>query len=248
MKTNGIQLRNLVADNRFESGRLNAEQLGKDDYKELTGLYRNALDAMTDWAKADYIHQSTKQDEDKAFATTKAILSLYDTDENRIIIDSASMRTLRDLAVQPKREYSKAYKDAKKAEKQAKTIVDGNYSKLVELGCTMPTDGQDLEEWKAQALAEGKYKFDGINMLDLYLGSLTNLAIATAKVESVKKAGKWTWRRPAPVGESVFADLVENYIGDCLEDDYNIKTSKNIRDEKAEARKLAKEEKAKANA
>lgn len=244
MKTNGIKLRNLVIDNRFENGRITADQVGKEDYKELTGLYRNALDAMTNWAKADYVHKSEKQDEDKAFAATKAILALYATDDSRIVIDAASMRTLRDLAVKPQREYSKAYKDAKKAEKQAKAIVESNYAKLVELGCTMPTDGQDLEEWKAKALIEGKYKFEGIDMLTLYIGSLANLATATAKVEAVKKAGKWSWRRPAPVSESVFADLVENYIGDCLEDDYNIKSSKNVRDEKAEARKLAKEAKA----
>jgi len=245
MSTTATTLRELVEENRFEGQRLSREQIGKDDYNHLSKLYRNALDSLTDWARADYMHLSTKQDEDKCFNAMKAVLALFATDENRIIIDEASMRTIRDLATQPKRLYSKAYTDAKKAEKSAKKVMDDNYEILVKLGCTMPANEQPLDEWKAQALAENKYILDGtINMLDMYLNSIAIHTQRVKDVDDVKKAGQWTWRRPMPVNENVFADLVENYIGDCLADDYNIKTSKAIRDEKTEQRKAKAQAKA----
>ena len=45
---NAMELRTLVMDNALTLGILDKETLGKKDYDILTGLYRNALDALTE--------------------------------------------------------------------------------------------------------------------------------------------------------------------------------------------------------
>jgi hypothetical protein len=59
-------LREKVLENRFTLGRLSKDTLG-EDYKELTDLYRAALDALTIWASKDYSHTSTQEDVDRMF-------------------------------------------------------------------------------------------------------------------------------------------------------------------------------------
>lgn len=244
----GKDLRDLIVNNRFENNRLSRKDLGNEDYNELTKLYRNAEDALTEWASADYNHKTTKEHIDNAFNAVKAILLIYQTDDSRIIIDEVSMRSIRDMATQPKRIYSKEYTKAMKELKAQQKSVDKNYEILKELGNDMPTENQDFDAWVEEVLANKKYMLYGTtNMVDMLKMSMVHLDKCNKDIEDIKKAGKWSWRRAVPVSENIFADLIENYVGDCLEDGYNIKTSKNIRDEKAEARKLALEAK-KANA
>lgn len=257
------ELRNLVMENSLELGRLTEEQVGKDDYKVLTKLYTNALDVLTDWASKDYNHTSKKGDEKASFDAVKSILELFATDESRIIIDEASMRTIRDCATKPQRQYSEKYKKAEKSRKaQEKTALE-RYDDLITLGVETQYDvveiikdiknnakvGTELETFVDDVKASKIVTTVGTtDMLEMFTNAIATLVVKTKAVNDIKAEGKWTWMRIAPVDTNgkpkVFADLVENYIADCLIEGRNIKTSKGIRDEKkAElARKKAEKE------
>lgn len=230
MNTNAKTLRNLVIDNRFDDGRLTEAQLGKNDYKELSTLYTNALESLTQWASKDYAHTSTKKDKDTAFASVKAILGLYATDESRVIIDEASLRTLRDFAVKPKRMYSDAYKIARKLVKKAEETLSDRISDLENLGIPAPKlNDEDFElDNYVKAVRESSVdtKVGNTDMLDMFVAALNTLVLRNAKIEEIKKAGNWTWKRPQPVALGEFATLVENYVGDCLEEGFNLKSYK----------------------
>ncbi len=250
---NATELRTLVMDNALSLGRLDKEALGKKDYDVLTTLYRNALDALTNWAALDYAHKSDKDTANASFDAVKAILALFTLEktneegekvEERIIIDNASMRTMRDCATKPKRLYSEAYTKAEKARKaQAKTVSE-RYDDLITLGAPEREEGEELADYINAVKESGiKTVSEGVDMLEMYKTACAVLAVKTKAVEDIKEAGNWTWRRPVAVDLNTFADLIENYVADCLMDNYNIKTSKAIRDEKAAARKAAKEAK-----
>jgi hypothetical protein len=263
MKTLANELRNLVVGNSLELGRLTEQQVGKEDYKELTKLYRNALDMLTEWASADYSHKATQEHISNAFEAVKAILALYETDDNRIAIDNSAMHTMRDLSTQPKRQYSEKYKKAEKARKaQEKTAIE-RYEDLITMGVEAPTEIDVVELIKGiKDKAEIKPVLEVFindvktskvvvtigttNMLEMFENALATLIVKTKAVDDIKADGNWTWRRPEAVNEKVFADLVENYVADCLIDGYNIKTTKTIREEKKaerDAKKLAKDKK-----
>lgn len=243
---NATELRTLVIDNALTLGRLDKETLGKQDYNVLTVLYQNALDALTEWASLDYAHKSDKHSCDPAFDAVKAILALFDTEDERIFIDHTSMRTMRDCATKPQRQFSKAFKDADKARKAQEKTANSRYDDLMTLGCPEREDDETLENYVARVRATGVNTVsEGIDMLAMYQAAVATLAVKEKAVQDVKDAGNWTWRRPVPVDLPTFADLIENYIADCLMDGYNIKSSKTIRDEKAQARELAKTEKEK---
>jgi hypothetical protein len=249
---NALELRSLVIDNAFELGRISAEQVGKEDYKVLSTLYTSALDALTEWASKDYAHISVKEDADPAFAAVKAILALYATDDDRIVIDQTSMRTMRDCATKPKRMYSKEYSDAEKARRYAEKVVKERISDLMELGA--PALSYDKATFDAEAYATAIREkgiittVNNIDMLSMFEKASAILAIKTTAVENIKAKGNWTWRRPHPVSLSEFADLIENYIADCLTSGFNMKSNKAIRDGKVEARAEAKLLKDKINA
>ena len=264
MKINAMELRNLVIENSLELGRLTEKQLGKEDYKELTGLYRTALDAMTTLAGTDYAHKTEQKHLDDAFNAVKAILGLYETDDNRIVIDKQSMNSIRDMAIKPQRMYSDAYKKVEKARNsQQKTAIE-RYTDLLTMGVEKPTEYDVVDLIKgikskceiptAITLFIETVKTSGVNvsvgttnMLTMFENALATLVVKTKAVNDIKAAGKWTWRRPAPVdgnGEpKVFADLIENYIADCIVDGYNIKPTNIIRDENKAARAAKKAEK-----
>ena len=241
---NAMELRTLVMDNALTLGRLDKETLGKKDYDSLTALYRAALDALTEWAALDYAHKSDKTSADPSFEAVKAILALFDTEENRIIIDQASMRTMRDCATKPKRLYSEAYTKAEKARKAQAKVATERYNDLITLGAPAREEGEELADY-INAIRESGIDTvsEGIDMLAMYQAAMAVLSVKTRAVEDIKAAGNWTWRRPVAVDLNTFADLIENYVADCLMDGYNIKSSKVIREEKAEARKAAKAEK-----
>lgn len=241
---NATELRTLVMDNALTLGRLDKETLGKKDYDTLTALYRNALDELTKWAGLDYAHKSDKKSCDPSFDAIKAILALFSTEDEKIIIDHASMRTMRDCATKPKRLYSDAYTKAEKARKsQAKTALE-RYNDLITLGAPERNDDETIEDYVARVReADIETKVGCVDMLEMFINANAVLVVKEKAVQDIKDAGNWTWRRPVAVDISTFADLIENYIADCLMDGYNIKSSKTIRDEKAEARKLAKAEK-----
>ena len=241
---NAMELRTLVMDNALTLGRLDKETLGKKDYDALTVLYRNALDALTEWAALDYAHKSDKKSADPSFEAVKAILALFETEEDRIIIDQSSMRTMRDCATKPKRLYSDAYTKAEKARKaQAKTAAE-RYADLITLGAPEREEGEELVDYIKACKESGvDFKVGVVDMLDMYANASAVLAVKEKAVQDIKDAGNWTWRRPVAVDLNTFADLIENYVADCLMDGYNIKSSKAIREEKAEARKAAKAEK-----
>lgn len=236
MNTNAKKLRKMVVDNALTLGRLNKEALG-EDYAVLTTLYTNALDALTEWASKDYAHKSDKTDMDNAFTHIKAILELYATDEDRIIIDQTSMRTMRDCATKPKRLYSEEYKKAEKARKEQAKTVDSRYDDLLTLGCPEINEEESTSDYVARVRELGiNVMSNKIDMLSMYENAVATLAVKTKKVEDIKAKGNWTWKRPIAVALNEFADLVENYIADCLVDNYNIKSSKTVRDEAKAAR------------
>lgn len=242
---NANELRTLVMENALTLGRLDEKALGsKKDYNALTVLYRNALDALTEWAGLDYAHKSDKNSADPSFKAVKAILELFATDEDRIVIDQSSMRTMRDCATKPKRLYSAEYTKAEKARKEQAKTANSRYDDLMTLGCPEREEEEALEDYVARVRETGVNTMsESIDMLEMYQAAVATLAVKTKKVDDIKDAGNWTWRRPVAVDLNTFADLIENYVADCLMDGYNIKSSKAIREEKAEARKLAKEEK-----
>ena len=248
MNTNPKTLRELACENALTLGRLNRDTIGKEDYAELSALYTSALDSLTHWAGKDYSHTSTKADMNNAYARVKAILELFATEEDRIIIDQASMRTLRDLATKPKRLYSKEYTAAEKTRKaQAKTVAE-RYADLLTLGAPEMAEDETVEKYAERVRAlEIKTTVGSVDMLEMYVNASAVLTVKTKAVEDIKAKGNWTWKRPVAVPMNEFAELVENYIADCLIDGYNLKSSQTVREEQAEARKLAREEK-KANA
>lgn len=248
MKTNAKTLRKLVMDNALSLGRLNKEILG-EDYAILSTLYTNALDALTLWASKDYAHASSEEDKNNAFTHVKAILELFATNEDRIVIDQSSMRTMRDCATKPKRLYSEEYKKAEKARKDQAKTVESRYEDLLTLGCPERDSEESIEDYVALVRENGiNTKSESVDMLEMYQNAVATLAVKEKKVEDIKAKGNWTWRRPVSVTLPEFADLIENYIADCLMDNYNIKPTKVIRDEKAQAREQAKAEKEKTNA
>lgn len=243
MKT-ALELRNLVIDNSLTLGRLDAETLGKEDHKALTTLYRNALDALTAWAALDYAHKSDKKSCDPSFEAIKAILALFSTEDEKIIIDHASMRTMRDCATKPKRLYSMAYTKAEKARREQAKTAKSRYEDLITLGCPAREEDEELADYISAIKEMGiDTVSEGVDMLEMYQAAMATLAVKEKAVQNIKDAGNWTWRRPVAVSLAEFADLIENYIADCLVDNYNIKSSKTVREEKAEERKNAKAEK-----
>lgn len=240
MKITATKLRKLVIDNALNLGRLNKDTLG-EDYAVLTALYQNALDALTIWAGKDYAHKSEKSDTDNAFLHIKAILDLYTTQDERIIIDQASMRTMRDCATKPKRLYSDEYKKAEKLRREQAKQAESRYEDLITLGCPERAEDESTEDYVARVRASGiNTVSERVDMLDMYQNALATLAVKTKKVDAIKAKGNWTWKRPVAVALPEFADLIENYIADCLTDGYNIKSTAAIRDEKAKAREAAK--------
>lgn len=243
MNTNAKTLRKMVVDNSLTLGRLSKETLG-EDYAVLTTLYTNALDALTEWASKDYKHTSDKTDVDNAFTHIKAVLELFATDEDRIIIDQSSMRTMRDLATKPRRMYSEEYRKASKAQKEQSKTVASRYDDLITLGCPIREENEELEDYVARVRELGiNTVSEKIDMLEMYQNAIATLAVKTKKVETIKAKGNWTWKRPIAVALNEFAELVENYIADCLIDNYNIKSSKVVRDEKQAEREARKAEK-----
>lgn len=247
MKNNAKTLRKMVMDNALTLGRLNKDTLG-EDYAVMTTLYTNALDALTDWAGKDYAHTSDKTDVDNAFTHIKAILELFATDEDRIIIDQSSMRTMRDCATKPKRLYSAEYTKAEKARKEQAKQVDSRYEDLITLGCPEIAEDESVTDYVARVRTLGiNVMSSKIDMLTMYENAVATLAVKTKRVEDIKAKGNWTWRRPVAVSLAEFADLIENYIADCLVDNYNIKSSKTVRDEKTAEREAKKAAKATTN-
>jgi hypothetical protein len=237
---NATKLRKLVIDNALTLGRLDKKTMG-EDYAVLTALYQNALDALTEWAGKDYAHKSEKSDTDNAFTHIKAILDLFTTKDDKIIIDQSSMRTMRDCATKPKRLYSEEYKKAEKARKEQAKQADSRYDDLMTLGCPARGEEEELADYIARVRdLKINTVSEKIDMLDMYQNALATLAVKTKKVEDIKEKGNWTWKRPVAVALPEFADLIENYIADCLTDGYNIKPTKVIRDEQAKAREEAK--------
>ena len=244
MKTNAKTLRTMVMDNSLTLGRLSKDTVGAEDYKILTTLYTNALDSLTEWAGKDYAHKSTKEDVDNAFTQVKAILEVFATDEDRIVIDQSSMRTMRDCATKPKRLYSKEYKEAEKSRKNAKKTAEERYDDLMTLKAPELKEEEKIADYVARVRESGiDVVVEGIDMLKMFENAMATLAVRTKKVEDIKAAGNWTWKRPVSVALTEFADLIENYIADCLMDGYNIKSSKAVRAEQAERRAMAKAEK-----
>lgn len=242
MKNNAKKLRKLVTDNALTLGRLSKDTLG-EDYAVFTTLYTNALDSLTAWASKDYAHKSDKSDVDNAFTHIKAILDLFTTEDDRIAIDQASMRTMRDCATKPKRLYSEEYKKAEKARKEQAKTVESRYDDLLTLGCPEMVEDETLEDYVARVRESGvNTKSEGIDMLEMYQNAIATLTVKAKKVEDIKAKGNWTWKRPVAVSLTEFADLVENYIADCLTDGYNIKPTKVIREEQAKAREEKKAE------
>lgn len=251
MKTNAKTLRKMVLENRWTAGKLSEAQLGsKDDYVELSKLYKDCLEALTDWAGKDYAHTSNKSDIDNAFDKAKAILTIFATDENRIAIDNASLRTLRDFAVKPKRMYSESYKKAAKLLKLANTTFEARLEDLATLKVEIPEEIEDFDTFVQSIKDSGINTTVGsVDMLEMLVTAHKMVELREQAVEDVKAQGNWTWKRPAPVNPNEFAELVENYIGDCLEDGFNLKSYKaTVADEKALNKKINEEIKAMANA
>ena len=246
MTANAQTLRNLVIENRWTGARLSAtkNQISADDYKALTGLYRSALDALTAWAAKDYTHTSTDEDVDGAFTAIKAILNLFDDGDTRIIIDKQSMRTMRDCATKPKRLYSDAYTAAMKAKRKAMFTLADRMADLDSHNIPAINANEPVADYVARIRESGVNTKDGsIDLLDLFVAAFNTYALKTRELQTVIDNGNYTWRRPVAVALNEFADLVENYIGDCLEDGYNIKPSAQVRAEKSAADKARREAK-----
>lgn len=241
MTNTATTLRTLLSEN-FDGGRLSAEQLGnKKDYDELTELYRNALDALTEWSAKDYVHTATRAEQDASYNAVKAILDIFKTDENRIIIDEMSMRSLRDMAVKPRKQYSPVYIKARKAEKDANSTASARYADLRELGAPAQNENESIEDYVARVKASGVNVIGGtkevpLNMLDMFANAVKMWAVKHADTEKVQKSGRWVWKRPVAVSLNEFAELVETYISDCLENNYNLKSSATVRAERAAER------------
>ena len=248
MKTTATTLRTLVIENRWTASRISQAQLGNDeDYRALTTLYRNALDALTDWASKDYAHTSDKADVDNAFTHIKAILDLFTTEDDRIIIDQSSMRTMRDCATKPKRLYSEAYTKARKALSNASKTVKERLADLVTLGAPTINEDEKSEDYATRIRDLGINTKSGVvDMLEMYLTAVSVESVKAKALKDVMDKGNYTWRRPIAVTLGEFADLIENYIGDCLEEGYNLKSSKGVRAEKTAERKAKAEAKAQA--
>lgn len=244
MKTTAKELRELVVGNCEEMGRLSRAVLGTADYNELTVLYRDALDALTEWATADADHTSTKEHENKAFKAVKAVLEVFATGESRIIIDEKSMNSLRDRSTKPATAYSAEYRKANKALTRAKKVRKERAVDLITLGAPVRGEEETIESYIARVKdAKIETKAGEMDMLEMYTAADSVVIVKEKAVQAVKDAGGWRKRVAIAVDLRIFADLVENYIADCIEGNYNMKSSKTIREEKAAEREAAKAEK-----
>jgi hypothetical protein len=240
LNLNADFLRTMVCENRENAQRLTAKQLeiSATEYKSLTDLYSSALDAITEYASLDYKHADVKDAENMAFDAMKRILSLYTTDDSKVIIDSQSLRSLRDFATAPKRMYSAEYRKANKMLKDAQKTLNDRINDITTFdGVPARFIGESVTAWADRIRESGVSTMqNNVNMLDMLVNANATLERRTVNVENIKKEGHWTWRQPVAVTVAVFADMVENYVADCILDGYNLKTSKNIRDEKAAER------------
>lgn len=236
---NPEMLRNLVIENREIASRLTMSDLGctADEYKSLTDLYQSALDALSEYAGLDYQHADSKTAENVAFDAVKRILSMYKTEDSKIIIDSASLRTMRDVAIAPKRFYSAEYRKANKAMREMSAQLNSRIDDINAFdGIPARLADESIPAWCDRIVESGVDTMrDSVNMCDMLRNAHATYVSKCAIVENIKKAGKWTWRQPCAVSVAVFADMVENYVADCLIDGFNLKTSSAIReDRKAE--------------
>lgn len=245
MQNNAKTLRELVINNALTLGRVSKQDLG-EDYFIMNTVYTGVLDALTEWASKDYAHKSTKDDIDNAFNNAKIALGLFATENDKIIIDEASMRTLRDCATKPKRLYSNEYKMAEKARKEQAKTVNDRYNDLVTLGAPQCKPDEEWNDYIARVEKKGKTYIEEatkIDMLAMFKNAVACLNIKAKAVEDIKAKGNWTWKRPVAVTLNEFAELFENYIADCLIDGYNIKPSKVVREEKKAEREANKKAK-----
>lgn len=233
-------LRLAVCDNRENACRLTAEQLGitAEEYKALTALYSSALDAITEFAAIDYKHGDSKDAENSAFASMKQILSMYTTDDTRVIIDAQSLRSLRDFATRPQRCYSAEYKKANKLYKDACKTLNERITDIKTFeGIPTRYADETISKWCDRIVESGVNTKQGeVDMCEMLRAANATKAVREKAVKAIQEAGHWSWRQPVAVSVSVFADMVENYVADCILDNYNLKSSKVIRDEKASER------------
>lgn len=233
--------RTAVCDNREEVNRVSAESLGITpvEYKALTDLYTETLDAITAWASAGYRHaDDVKEYKNNAFSAMKNILALFTTDDNRVIVDDESLATLRDFATKPAIMYSAEYKKANKLYKDSQKTLDERIDDIMTFnGIPARLVGETISKWCDRIAESGVDTMQGeVDMCEMLRNANATMAVRAKAVKTIQDAGKWHWRVAVPVHVSVFADMVENYVADCILDGYNLKSSKVIRDEKAAER------------
>lgn len=237
--TNATTLREIVVANQFNDERINAEIIGTENFKELQNGYKMALESLTVWAAKDYAHISKKTDKDRAFTLVKDLLSIYTTDDSRIIIDECSLRTLRDLAISKRREYSQEYKVARKLLKKA---VDTIAERCNDIGIEVPDYAEEDFDIDEYIDSVGTHIVKGTDITELLRAALSTYVIRTDKIKTLRETTNWTWVRPAPVSVSVFGTLVENYVADCITENYNIKSYTEDAKARKEQNKAIKEE------
>jgi hypothetical protein len=111
-------------------------------------------------------------------------------------------------------------------------------------GIPMPNADESMDDYVARVRESGVNTKDGaIDLLDLLVAAVGALNLKKRDLQDVIDRGHYSWRRPVAVPLNEFADLVENYIGDCLEDGYNLKSSAQVREEKKAADKANRESK-----
>lgn len=230
-------LRALVCDHSMTLDIVSADDLG-DRFVPYKASMNALLGSLTVWARKDYLHITEHTDIDAAFAAVQTYLGQFTTEDNRIVIDTMAMRTMRDAAVKAKRCYSDGYKALTKALKRAQSALDAHVDVLFESPADYMDDtgAVDVAAYKC-AVAEYDEVIGDTMRSNLAVSALYTVQRIEGDLEDLKATTKWTWKELSPVTLKEFAQIVEGYVADCILDHYNIKDVNTAK----EARKAQKE-------
>jgi hypothetical protein len=241
----GKTMKNIV--NLVKLNRQNRKPLSLADFGDKVefSTYTKAVDtvqvALSKWAFKDWQGIEDKNARDAAFDAVRELLAIFNDEDLKIKADATSLRSLRDMALGKKTEYSEEYKTATKRKASFIESIKIHINDLQTAGVIVPlfSDYAELQAWA---------KENGHNALDTCINSYDKVI---ADIEEIK-LGNWSWYVPYCNNKAIFRVMVENFIADraekCQFETIDIEAIRAARREKNKLRREAKKAEAKAKA
>lgn len=238
-------MKNIV--NLVKLNRQNRKPLSLADFGDKVefNTYVKAVDsvqvALSKWAFKDWQGIEDKKAQDAAFDSVRELLAIFNDEDLKIKADMTSVRSLRDMALGKKTEYSEDYKRATSKKASFVESIKIHIKDLQTAGVVVPmvSDYTELQAWA---------KANGHSALDTCIKSYDKVV---ADIEEIK-LGNWSWYVPYCNNKAIFRVMVENFIADradkCAFESIDIEAIRAARRAKNKARREAKKAEAKANA